>query len=76
MSKTQITTSNRVPREKLVTSARTSRAAGTLRAATASISSDRSTPVTDRSATRPASTAPVPQPSSSSELAAGRYRLM
>jgi hypothetical protein len=57
-------------------SAWNSRAAGTVLAATASISGDLSRPVTFRSRASPASMAPVPQPSSSKEPAAGWKRVM
>ncbi len=72
MSKTQIAMSNSRSSAKSVMSARTSVAAGTVSPAIASISGDRSIPVTAWSPARPASTAPVPQPSSSRLAASGR----
>ena len=76
VSKTQITTSKRSPRSNAVMSASTKRASGSLARARASICGERRGRSASRPRGSPARTAPVPQPSSSSERARRSWRAM
>ena len=71
-SNTQATTSKRRPSSKSAMSPWSSWAPGTLVAATASISGDRSSPVRSAPVSNRARMDPVPHPSSRSDAASGR----